>query len=827
MKNIQTLLLAGCLALAGVCRAQSDTYAVIDLSGGWTAPSYPVSYLADVPAGGWTADHKTNSLVLRKIVESPSSYYYIGVFEVTKGQWERVTGVPFTPSDFPITGRSLTTIQNTFIDTLTVKTGILVAFPSEAQWEFACRAGTATLYHYGSDDPAALPGYAWFNDNSGGAPHAVGLKQASPWGLYDLYGNVEEICLGSPNIPLRGGHYSSGSLNCTSSSRVEKPEVADATSGFRISARLPRLTVNGGTGAGNYLNGTSVPVAADVGPHQTFVTWLVDPAAADLGAGFVAADAATTVTMPFHDVTLTVSNTPVLYTLAITNGTGSGSAYTNGQTVAITANPPDPTNRFYRWVGDTATVAEVTNASTTVTIPGTNIALTAMYRDTRFRLTVNYASGSGSYTNGQVVTIGASTAPPTAWHEFDSWSGDTSGVANVGSAPTTVTMGAADKTLTAVFRPLPAQQNSYRVLDLVGNTVTNMDAPPPGGWTDAHKTTRMVFRKIPAGAFTMGSPADETGRYMDETQHTVTFTHDFYIGVFEVTQKQWQQVMGSTPSYFTGDTLPVEQVSYVNLRGATAEANWPTMTTVGSGSFVGQIRGESGMASADLPTEAQWEFACRAGTTGAYAGDLDAMAWYGANSGNATHAVGAKAANAWGLYDMHGNVYEICRDWYSGDLGAASQTNPPGATSSVSDTRVMRGGGYYNTDASDAARCRSAYRGNLRVTSVGPLVGETNKLRWAGFRLAVPQASASYLLTVVNGLVNTGGYFTAGTQIGLTAAPAPAGMKFETWLVAPAGADLGGGFAAENPGTLLSMPGTAVTVTALYSKRRVFVIELE
>ena len=113
------------------------------------------------------------------------------------------------------------------------------------------------------------------------------------------------------------------------------------------------------------------------------------------------------------------------------------------------------------------------------------------------------------------------------------------------------------------------------------------------------------------------------------------------------------------------------------------------------------------------------------------------------------------------------------------------------------------------------------------MTSVGTLVGQTNKLRWAGCRLAVPQASASYLLTVVNGLVNTGGYFTAGTQIGLTASPAPAGMKFETWLVTPAGTDLGGGFAAENPGTLLSMPGKAVTVTALYSKRRVFVIELE
>lgn len=219
--------------------------------------------------------------------------------------------------------------------------------------------------------------------------------------------------------------------------------------------------------------------------------------------------------------------------------------------------------------------------------------------------------------------------------------------------------------------------------------VTYMDAPPSGGFnTDAYKTTKLVLRRIPAGSFKMN------GSYQ------VTLTKPFYAGLFEVTQKQWSLVMGSNPSYHKGDKRPVEMVSYNAIRGSSAGAKWPTNNAVDASSFLGKLRARTGLAF-DLPTEAQWEYACRAGTTTTYSYGNSANENYMWYNGNQTHEVGTKKANPWGLYDMHGNVWEKCLDWY-GSLSAG--TDPKGSSSGSG--RVRRGGGWYNY----ASSCTSSFR---------------------------------------------------------------------------------------------------------------------
>ncbi|HQH73014.1 MAG TPA: formylglycine-generating enzyme family protein, partial [bacterium] len=172
------------------------------------------------------------------------------------------------------------------------------------------------------------------------------------------------------------------------------------------------------------------------------------------------------------------------------------------------------------------------------------------------------------------------------------------------------------------------------------------------------KPLEMVL--IPAGTFVMGSPDSEQDRYSEEgPQHQVTLTKPFYLGKYEVTQAQWQAVMGSNPSHFQGDNLPVEMVSWNDCQTFIQQLN-----QLGQGTF-------------RLPTEAEWECACRAGTTWRFShgnvlecGDEcesctahDLFMWWCGNSGNHTHEVGSKLPNPWGLYDMHGNVWELCNDW--------------------------------------------------------------------------------------------------------------------------------------------------------------------
>ena len=209
----------------------------------------------------------------------------------------------------------------------------------------------------------------------------------------------------------------------------------------------------------------------------------------------------------------------------------------------------------------------------------------------------------------------------------------------------------------------------------------------------------MVLVPIPAGEFLMGSPETELGRQDDEVQHQVTLTKPFLLGVHEVTQGQWQAVMGTTPwkgkQYVKeGDDYPA---TYVSWNDAVE--------------FCRQLSEKEGLEYR-LPTEAEWEYACRAGTTTAYsfgddASELGEYAWYRENAWDAgqkyAHTVGQKKPNPWGLYDMHGNVFEWCQDW-GGDYPSESVTDPAGPSSG--SIRVCRGGSW----VSKAEWCRSSLR---------------------------------------------------------------------------------------------------------------------
>ena len=227
---------------------------------------------------------------------------------------------------------------------------------------------------------------------------------------------------------------------------------------------------------------------------------------------------------------------------------------------------------------------------------------------------------------------------------------------------------------------------------------------------------------VKPGTFEMGSPLGEAKRRYSETPHTVTLSRGFYLGKHEVTQSQWEKVMGSNPSWYKGGNRPVEKVSWTDV---TSFCNKLTASERTAG------RLPAGMAY-QLPTEAQWEYACRAGTktTFSFGDELTAKdanyAYDGFGTGlQRTSDVGEYPANGWGFHDMHGNVWEWCADWY-GDYPAGAARDPVGPA--VGSDRVRRGGSWYVS----ADFARSAFRGRA---------GPASFFIRLGFRLSLRPAS--------------------------------------------------------------------------------------
>ncbi|MBK8815879.1 MAG: formylglycine-generating enzyme family protein [Methylococcaceae bacterium] len=231
-----------------------------------------------------------------------------------------------------------------------------------------------------------------------------------------------------------------------------------------------------------------------------------------------------------------------------------------------------------------------------------------------------------------------------------------------------------------------------------------------------YKGVKQFFRWIEPGTFRMGSPTDEPERWESETLHSVTISRGFWLADSTVTQALWKAAMGTKPSKFKGDNHPVEQVSWHDAQ-----------------SFIDKLNGLKPELKLCLPTEAQWEFACRAGTATPFSfdeqidssqvnfdGDIPYNNGRKSEYRQQTVAVKSLPPNPWGLYEMHGNIWEWCQDWY-GEYSTETVTEPQGPD--TGDDRVLRGGSWIY----GGRRCRSAYR-NARAPD--------DASRYVGFRLA-------------------------------------------------------------------------------------------
>ena len=721
------------------------------------------SFLMGSPVGEIGREFESNETQHRVTITRD---YWLGTFEVTQEQWAAMMGYPrvFAEANLPVENVSWEDAKE-FCERLNNNTsstrpdGYQFDLPTEAQWEYACRAGTTTALNNGMNltDIWSCPNLdevAWYDENSNGSTHPVGQKEPNAWGLYDMHGNASEWCrdayaqnYGEDPEFLRGQGYSlyrvcrggDDGSRCHASvcrSAYRRGQSPGRSSGFRL-ALVPVAPAEEvpATAAEMVITGDQATITL---PGDVRLTMQKIPAGSFM-MGSPENEQGHSDDEKQHQVTLTKD-----YWL----GTFE---VTQAQWKAVVGN--NPSYKYFQgddlpveqinW-GDAKAFCEMLNQNLSVPKPDG-------YRfDLPTEAQWEYACRAGTTGpyHGNLEDIAwygenSESSPhpvgqkqPNAWGLYDmhgnvsewcrdrrDW--DDSWENGYAQDPEFLRMPTSDrnrvyrggnwranaKACRSAWRRSLSQDNRY---DDLGFRLALVPVYQKEEAAEASLDTRIVMlpgdvklemKKIQAGSFTMGSPLGEAGR-RDEARHQVTLTKDYWMGTFEVTQAQWQTVMGSNPSHSRGDDLPVEQVSWEDAKEFCEKLNADSSIPKPDGYRF------------DLPTEAQWEYACRAGTTlalnngrnlyapsGGKHANLDEVGWSWGDNGSSAgvHPVGQKQPNAWGLYDMHGNVSEWCRDWYEEDYADDPEFLRGQASGS---SRGYRGGGWHNY----AQSCRSADR---------------------------------------------------------------------------------------------------------------------
>jgi len=603
--------------------------------------------------------------------------FYMGATEVTQAQWEAVMGG--NPSRFKGRHKPVEQVSwndcREFLAKLCAKEGApegTYRLPTEAEWEYACRAGSTTKFYFG-DDASELGDYAWYGENSGRQSHPVGVKTPNAWGLHDMYGNVRECCQSLYKLypyraddsredlsvsglrVLRGGSWFDSGRYCRSANRIyNNPSYRNLSLGFRVVV-VPSLQESPAAEAPE----TPKAEASSEKPPEPVVE-KPTPAAPSVVAA-----------QP-PDVTALEPKTEAKPELLA---------------------QPDRIKKALRkemkltFFGEPLKEAvEQVAAEAGVKVEFEEDVTEAVKKKVSTVVSGSAADCLGKLLHSQLldydvtdegVVIGERSLEDIQQAARDRAaereSLDTFGTESERAAP---------------GRRLTWKPQRRRV------TVATPDGEKKRSITYYVNSIGMQFVRVPAGEFEMGSPNLESGRdYNEGPVHPVRIVKDFYLGATEVTQAQWESVMGNNPSHFKGRDNPVDQVSWNDCQEFLTRLCG--MEEVPEGTY-------------RLPTEAEWEYACRAGSkTKFHFGDdasrLGEYAWSRENSNKQTHPVGEKTPNAWGLYDMHGNVWEWCQSLYKRYPYRADDGRED---LSAGGGRVLRGGSWFNA----ARYCRSANR---------------------------------------------------------------------------------------------------------------------
>ena len=653
------------------------------------------SYTADIPTPFWMGRYEVTQDIYLTLMKASPSHFKGQRLPVEQVAWHAATAFCRALTEREAKGGRL-------------PDGCVYRLPTELEWEYCCRAGTDGE----SADP--VDAMAWYNGNSGGRTQSVGGKQPNAWGLYDMQGNVWEWCLDwlgrrgaaaqGGQRARRGGCWLQSAYYCRPDVRVSMEASGELYSvGFRVVLAPPQQQVDA--------TWTSTAAAVEAGPAKpkSGAPWRVERCQMDL----VAVDPKSApggrpaAARPFWIGKLEVTQAQFQAVL------GSCPAHFTGPTLPVENVTWAEAVEFCRRLTDAERNAlpggYVYRLPTTaewdfVARRGLPPASSAAFAELSW-----FAESSGSTTRD------ADTCAPDGMglHQMAGnvreWCLDVKRGQRRGTALTCaveeeelchVTRGgswrcpakqALDRREDGVWAAVSLPDIGFRVvlapvMDAKAEVTT--DEYTPGAWEVPDLGLRMLA--VWPGSFRMGS---DSGGKDEMPAHTVHLTRPMWIAVTEVTQAQFTKLTGANPSRFKSPRSPVDTVSWEE-----------------AGSFCRKLTERERALGClprgfvfRLPTEAEWEYCCRAATTGDYAVALDQGGWYQANSDGQTHPVASLKPNAWGLYDMHGNVWEWCRDsFYS--YPPADPRDPAGAA--TGSRRVYRGGSWLNA----AGLCRASHR---------------------------------------------------------------------------------------------------------------------